>query len=144
MVNNLNVSAYTGQVPTIINNGRNTIQRGPIYDKINVLEILNSGDNNTAIMTKTCRKKIEDLSFDIADVRNLIKDAINDGIYKKSEWCIVAERNDGSASLAACDSYVLKRNELIQDSFNTIPIEYYIKFAIGKTGKLLMLVSCHL
>ena len=48
-----------------------------------------------------------------------------------------------SGPWAACDAYQLWHNEWVQAAYKEMCFEYYIKFAIGKSGKLLLLVSCH-
>ena len=45
---------------------------------------------------------------------------------------------------AACDAYVLVRTEHLPHLRKDMECEYYIKFAIGKTGTVLLLASCHL
>jgi hypothetical protein len=94
-------------------------------------------------LTERCRKDVQTMGFDIDDVKQLVCAALSSGSYLKSEWCIVGQ-TDKAISWAACDSYRLFRNEWVEYAHKEMRYEYYVKFAIGKTGKLLLLVSCHL
>ncbi|ART78922.1 hypothetical protein [Oceanisphaera avium] len=144
MVNNtINVSAYQGQPPTNVQGGRIYIQDGPLYLPRDVLALLDLGDESTKLVTTKCRKDVQVMGFDIADVRQLVDTALNTGKYLKSEWCLVGQ-TDSARSWAACDGYRLLRDEWVEHAHKEMRIEYYVKFAIGKTGKLLLLVSCHL
>jgi hypothetical protein len=55
-----------------------------------------------------------------------------------------AKRQEASGPWAACDAYELKRRERCPVARKELEYTYYIKFAIGMTGKILLLVSCHL
>ena len=59
--------------------------------------------------------------------------------YRDSEWC-----TNGRNALAACDSYVLHRVEWVATAGKEMGVEYFLKFAVGKAGQLVLLVSCHL
>ena len=45
--------------------------------------------------------------------------------------------------MAACDAYSICRLEVIPATGKAIPVEYFLKFSIGKAGNLVLLVSCH-
>lgn len=45
--------------------------------------------------------------------------------------------------MAACDAYSIRRMEVIPATGKTMPVGYFLKFAIGKTGNLVLMVSCH-
>ncbi len=139
MVNNSsNISAYEGKAPTS-NDKNRIISEVPLYNTARILEILKEGDENTIPWTRRCIQDIECLSLDKSDVRTLIKDAITNGTYKNSQWCT----QKPAGPWAACDAYQLFRSEWVQYAKKNMRIEYYVKFAIGKTGKILLLVSCH-
>ena len=59
--------------------------------------------------------------------------------YRDSEWC-----TNGRNALAACDAYALRRVEWVAAAGKEMGVEYFVKFAVGKTGQLVLLVSCHL
>lgn len=139
MVNNvLNVSAYEGEPPSETSESRIYIE-GPLYSVANVLEILDLGDVQTHLWTRRCIQDVENLVLDIPEVQVLLKQAITQGEYLNSEWCV--QRPTGP--WAACDGYRLFRNEWVEYAHREMRFEYYVKFAIGKTGKILLLVSCH-
>lgn len=141
MVNNaINLSAYEGQPPTEVGKERVHIRNGPLYDKADVLLLLGKGDDSTTLWTRNCVQDVQALAFDIADVRELLKQALTTGHYINSEWCV----QKITGPWAACDSYRLSRQEWNDAAYKYLPCEYYVKFAIAKTGKLLLLVSCHL
>ena len=139
MVNNTyNVSSYEGQPPSDTGGSRIYIE-GPLYPIDSVLEILDSGDDQTYLWTNKCIRDVGRLSLDMSEVTLLIKQAVTQGRYQKSEWCV----QKPTGPWAACDGYQLYRNEWIDYAHKEMSIEYYIKFAIGKTGKILLLISCH-
>ena len=45
--------------------------------------------------------------------------------------------------MAACDAYSIRRLEVIPATSKAMPVGYFLKFAIGKTGCLVLMVSCH-
>lgn len=141
MVNNvINVSAYQGKPPSAEGDERVYISGGPLYLVKDVEALLDAGENHTIFWTRQCKNDIQQLAYDISDVQQLIKQAITQGQYLNSEWCV----QKPTGPWAACDSYRLFRDEWVEYAYKEIRYEYYIKFAIGKTGKLLLLVSCHL
>lgn len=145
MVNNtINLSAYTDdQPPCKAGSDRIYIADGPLYSSELVRALLSTAGDNTKLLTERCRKDVQKMGFDIDDVKQLVCAALSSGSYLKSEWCIVGQ-TDKAISWAACDSYRLFRNEWVEYAHKEMRYEYYVKFAIGKTGKLLLLVSCHL
>ncbi len=140
MVNNTtNVSVYSGQPPSEAGSKRIHIEDEPLYAVTDVLALLDAGDEQTVLWTRKCIADVQQLAYEISDVRALLKQALTGGQYLKSEWCV----QKPTGPWAACDSYRLQRIEWIEHAHKEMHIEYYVKFAIGKTGKLLLLVSCH-
>lgn len=141
MVNNvINVSAYTGQPPDQAGDERIYIDNGPLYPVDDVRQLLDAGDDKTTLWTRKCIQDVTGLGYEIADVRQLLQQAITEGHYLNSEWCV--QRPTGP--WAACDGYRLQRNEWVAAARKEMRFEYYVKFAIGKTGQILLLVSCHM
>lgn len=139
MVNNQrNVSAFIQDPPTGTTNGRININ-GPLYKIEDVLKILESKGNTTIPWTRKCTQDIQNLALDTDDIRDLLKQAITQGRYLNSEWSV----QKPTGPWAACDSYRLQREEWADYAHKYISCNYYVKFAIGKTGKILLLVSCH-
>lgn len=141
MVNNvINVSAYEASPPSGVVDGRINIVGGPLYPAEGVIALLEAGENSAILWTRQCIHDVQQLAFDIEDVRLLIKQAVTQGRYLNSEWCV----QKPVGPWAACDAYRLFRDEWVENARKEMRHEYYIKFAIAKTGKLLLIVSCHL
>lgn len=142
MVNNSNnISAYQGMPPSSAGDRRNPISGGPLYQPEEVLALLDKGDDQTVLWTRKCKNDVQVvLAYEMAEVRSLVREAITQGRYINSEWCV----QKPTGPWAACDSYKIERSEWVEHAHKDMRIEYYVKFAIGKTGKILLLVSCHL
>lgn len=139
MVNNIiNVSSYEEHPPEKSGEKRIYIE-GPLYSVDDVMKILKQGDLHMIPWTKDCKNDLQKHTLDISDARQLVHEAITSGQYLNSQWCV----QKPTGPWAACDGYRLFRDEWIEYAHKYMRIEYYIKFAIGKTGKLLLLVSCH-
>lgn len=141
MVNNVIVSRYTGTLPLSRKKADLKIPGGPIYNTQEVLSLLDT--NGRSALRPWTRKCIDDLqkySLDTDDVEGLLRAALRTGKFLGSEWCEQQPRGPW----AACDAYRTFRREWIKAADKEMDVEYYIKFAIGKTGQLLLLVSCHL
>ncbi|MFT5758590.1 MAG: hypothetical protein ACI9LM_003336 [Alteromonadaceae bacterium] len=143
MVNNrVNVSAYSGLPPIEVSSDTIYIEDGPLYDVEKVLQLLTEGDEKTIPWTRKCKTDLQKWSLDKEDARQIVKDAISqqEGTYLNSQWCV----QNPTGPWAGCDSYKLVRDEWVEYAHKYMRFEYYVKFAIGKTGKILLLVSCHL
>ncbi|MYA66563.1 MAG: hypothetical protein F4X09_04575 [Gammaproteobacteria bacterium] len=66
--------------------------------------------------------------------------AVSNGQFRGAEWCV--QRDEGP--WAACDAYTVIRQEWIAKAQKEMPFEYYVKFAIARTGSKVLLASCHL
>ncbi len=141
MVNNaVNVSAYEGPPPSEVGNGKVYISGGPLYPVNDVLALLDAGESFAILWTRQCKSDVQQLAYEIGDVQRLVKQAVTQGQYRNSEWCV----QKPTGPWAACDGYRLFQDEWAEYAHKEMRYEYYVKFAIGKTGKLLLLVSCHL
>ena len=139
MVNNVNVSRYHGQVPAG-NNADLVISNSPLYTPEEVLALLNQyGEDAVKPWTRDCVSDVQKMSFDNGDLVELIQQALQSGRFINSQWCV----QKPGGPWAACDSYHLRRPEWIAAAHKNMQCEYYIKYAIGKTGQLLLLASCH-
>lgn len=58
--------------------------------------------------------------------------------YKDSEWC-----ENGKGAIAACDTYTVNAVETVPATGRSVRMEYFLKFAVSKTGALVLIVSCH-
>lgn len=117
--------------------GRVKIANGPLYDLARVQKLAAAGQLNT--WTDRCDKTVYELfAGDLAAVADLLG-KLRPANYRNSEWC-----TNGRNHWAACDAYALHRVEWMASAGKEMTIEYFVKFAVGKTGQLLLLVSCHL
>lgn len=114
-------------------------KNGPLYDKDRVLRLLTE-EENIIVWTRKCGSDLQSLGIDLEDVAELIRTGLEKGIFLGSQWC--EQKRNGP--WAACDAYRIFRLEWSEVAHKEISVEYYIKFAINKTGKLLLVVSCHL
>ncbi|MBL8399538.1 MAG: hypothetical protein JNL00_00575 [Candidatus Accumulibacter sp.] len=89
------------------------------------------------LWTGKCRRDVANLTLDAADVGALLQE-LTERDYRDSEWC-----DNGKGAWAACDAYNLRRNEYVETAGKTFRMEYFLKFALSKTGKLVLMVSCH-
>ncbi len=139
MVNKrMNVSAYPCDPPADAQTNRR-IPEGPLYRKEDVLAVLRQGDRALITWTRKCSNDLQRLGFDIGDASTLIGEALSTGRYRNSEWC----QQHPSGPWAACDAYQVTRMEWVHAAHKDMKFDYYVKFGIGKTGKILLIVSCH-
>ena len=115
------------------------ISGGPLYPAPEVMALLDQGERVLKVWTRKCTQDLQALAFDDDAALRLVRDALTTGRFRCTEWCT----NNGHA-WAACDAYTLRRSEWVQGLGREDVCNYYVKFAIGKTGMLLLLVSCHL
>ena len=132
MVNFIVVSEYSGG-PTP--GDRVKIGGGPLYP-LERVQALASKPGGLLLWTRKCVRDVANLTWDADDVASVIS-ALTPGDYKDSEWC------DNGRAWAACDAYTIRRREWVETARKELTIEYFLKFAIGKTGPLVLMVSCH-
>lgn len=136
MVSSIILSRYQeGLDPNFI--GRQKIAGGPLYLKADVLPLLNA--ESIIAWTKGCREDLQKWSLDGDELAELIKLAVNKGRYIDSEWC--QEKPNGA--WAACDAYTVIEEQWNEYTKQYQDTEFYLKFAIGKSGKVILTISCH-
>lgn len=139
MVNNRIVSRFTGRLPASAADDRR-IEGGPIYPVAEVLELLSQqAEQSLVLWTRKCKNDLQNYGLDLDDARDLLRSGVQRGRFLGAEWCVQAP----NGPWAACDAYSVIRREWVDAAHKEMDFEYYIKFAIGKTGSLLLLVSCH-
>jgi hypothetical protein len=140
MVSNLNLSLYSGSPPQN-SDGDLKISDGPLYDKESVMKILHElGADSINVVTRRANSHIRKYDLDIDDgVLKLLKLALKSGDYLNSQWCEHGKGNTWSA----CDAYSVMESKWNEYMYDYLETKWYIKFAIGKTGKLILIVSCH-
>jgi len=135
MVTFVVVSEYIQEPPTEF--GRVKIAGGPLYDLARV-QALAMDEDKLLAWTKKCRNDVDKyFAGDYAEVVELIQ-RVSSRNYINSEWC-----ENGSGRIAACDAYSVKRAEDVPATGKREIFEYFLKFAIGKTGNLVLVISCH-
>ncbi len=140
MVTTRIVSRFSGPPSPDAALGRK-ISGGPLYEADEVLQLLaKAGGAAVQAWSRDCIRDVQKLELDGDDLAGLIGEAVRCGRFLGAEWCV--QKPDGP--WAACDAYSLRRSEWIEAAGKQMVAEYYIKFAIGKTGLLLLLASCHL
>lgn len=132
------LSQYSTSPPTELGGGRIKIDGGPLYDLATVKQLVEDPDCIN-LFTRTCIGEVRKLfDSDTEQVAALIQ-ALDQQDYIDSEWC-----ENGKTGVAACDAYRIRRAEVVAATGKPMTTEYFLKFAIGKTGQLVLLVSCHL
>lgn len=139
MVRVRNVGQHDG-VPPAEGGNRAIETRQRLYG-LDAIELLlgSSGENRIRPVTRKAREELEKLGWDHSDLFEVIGQVLALGEYIGSEWCAL---ND-TGSWAACDAYRYRRVERVPAGMEML-CEYYFKWAIGRQGDLLLLVSCHL
>jgi len=133
----LNVSAYDGMPPS-----DDTVEDRLIQGDIPLYlpeEIVEAAQTKTIPWTKKSISNIKSLELELEEVVNLVVKAVTTGRYLKSVWCT----NHTKGSWAACDSYVVSDKYWNANAQKELDCEYYLKFALGKSGSLVLVVSCH-
>ena len=137
MVRRINVSRYNGTPPQIEGRSRK-IAEGPLYPPDEVLALLAKGEG-TLKPWPGCTKEMQKWSLEPQDALELITLALRQGKFLGSEWC----EEKPSGPWAACDAYRVYRSEWIEKARKDMSFEYYVKFAIAKTGILVLIIQCH-
>jgi hypothetical protein len=142
MVSFVLLSRYT--LSPLTEPGRVKIEGGPLY-KLNEVQEL-AGRMQVHLWTRKCIQDVrnlyegvrDDYDSELAMAADLLLRLDLAGRYIDSEWC-----DNGKGGLAACDAYEVRRDDLIPATGRRQATRYFVKFAIGKTGQLLLMVSCH-
>jgi len=137
MVNDRVVSRFTGK-PTRADGG--IIQKQPLYPVDEVLALLEQrGTQAFTLWTRECQKDVQNLELDHEGIMALLKAALREGRFLNAQWC----RQKPGGPWAACDAYSITRSEWIEAACKSFDVHYYVKFALNRSGALLLLVSCH-
>ena len=137
MINkSVNISAFDGAVPEGDSPERRYPQ-GPVYPIESVVTLA----EKTALeyWTRGAALDAQKWRLDHQDTAQLIIQALKTGQFLVSEWC--QQRPQGP--WAMCDAYKVTRYEWIENAGKHMPVSYYLKFAISKTGQLLLMASNH-
>lgn len=123
------------------NESNRKIAGEPLYRPEEVLELLADAASHPVVAwTRMCIENTQGLGFSQKDFCALLRLAVSSGRFRGAEWCI----QSGDGPWAACDAYSVVRREWIANAHKEMAIEYYVKFAIAKSGTKILLASCHL
>lgn len=111
------------------------IAGGPLYQDTNA--IISSA--SVKAITQQCRKDVASLGKDEESLKESIKRAVTQGRFRGSEWCQINSNN----VWAACDAYSFTEKTWVEAAHKEMDCEFYIKFCIGLTGALVLIVSFH-
>lgn len=116
--------------------GRKKIPGGPLYD-LGRIQHLCVDTKKLILWTRKCASDVQGLALEVTGVAALIAE-LGPDCYIDSEWC------QSRKAWAACDAYRLARWEEVEHAGKRMKMEYFLKFAIGRTGQVLLVASCHL
>ena len=138
MVSYVNVSSRS-EVPlpqNWVTRANRLVGGGPLYSVVEVTALLEQGVLAARLFTDDCRIDVAFEGWALSDVVQLLKDAIQYGTYKNSQWC--RQGDDGfTVPCAPCDAYVVSRHSAKRMK------SYYVKFAISRSNTLMLVFSCH-
>ena len=138
MINNrTNVSRYDGSPPADASDQSRKIAGGPLYPKREVLALLSPTAVN--FWSRGAVADQQKWKINAQDARDLVQAALHTGRYLGAEWCV--QKADGP--WAACDAYVVSRLEWNPHAHKDLTVTYYLKYAISKTGQVLLMASSH-
>ena len=135
MVKPFIVSEYSSNPPT--ETGRVKIAEGPLYD-LRRVQALIQGENQLQAWTEKCRKDVRKWFEDDWQRMTVLIGSLKNADYIDSEWC-----ENGKGAIAACDAYRCYLIEVAPATGQPLRMEYFVKFAVSKTGTLVLMVSCH-
>lgn len=131
------LSKYGESPPADGSSDRKIVTSTPINPIDEVIEALDQ--NPPKPMTKRGVANLQQMRFDLDDLKELVRDAVSYGRYRDSEWCEFSE----TSPWFACDSYEIKRREYIENAHKYLEVCYFVKFCIHKSGSLICTFSCH-
>ncbi|NWF45277.1 hypothetical protein F3K02_08425 [Hydrogenophaga sp. D2P1] len=131
------LSEYSNNPPAVLGTGRIKIARGPLYE-LAAVQALVQDEEKLKAWTDKCRNDLRKwFDDDLQRVADLIG-SLKKSDYIDSEWC-----ENGKGAVAACDAYSIRRFERAPATGQALQMDYFLKFAVSKTGTLVLMVSCH-
>lgn len=139
--NNINLSIYNrGQPPGL---GRSRYIDGPIYGKTDAKNLALA--HQQELSTVESRNHAQDMGLSASQISDLLVLAIDSGFYHTSEWCIQSVvKAKNKAFWVATDVYLVTRVETDHKTGNEVVRDYYLKFGISRSGKMILFISNHL
>lgn len=114
------------------------ISGGPLYPQPEVLELLTKAAEVRPV-TKVCIDDVQILKLSCDKLNLLLRTAITNGRYLNGQWCETGK----PGVWAACDAYKLVWHASNDADDDEPGLPLYVKFCIGKTGVIMLLISCH-
>ena len=116
------------------------ISGGPLYKAGDVLKLLDSEVPAIETWTQKCQWDLRKWKLKKENASELVKIAVEslDQFYD-SEWCL----QEAGGPWTACDAYTVKCRKWRPNARIKPDMEFYVKFAIARTSRKLLLVSCH-
>lgn len=127
---------YWPEQPTVapVTDAQRALGHTPIY-KLAALQESIKSPRDLVLATRKCREDVAaELLWTVTDVHRELLGLVS-GEYVNSAWC-----QTGSKWWCPCDAYVVKQCETGNEGQYK---DVYLKFGLGPTGKLLLVVSCH-
>jgi hypothetical protein len=116
-----------------------TVTGGALYTRQDVDRLVSGGVLKARLFTEDSGVDAAKEGWALRDVLDLLKTAVEHGTYKNSKWCRQGKSPGGNVvPCAPCDGY-----SVIYHHREKGKIKCYVKFAISKTGTLLLIFSCH-
>ena len=139
MINNqTNGSLFRGGYPPVAEAGEGRkIAGGPLYSAVTVRDLAER--TKVTLWSRGAAKDAQKWSLDIDRVGELICKALSQGCFLGSEWCV----QQPNGPWAACDAYSVTVQEWTEATHSLMKVTYYLKFALGKTGQILLSASNH-
>lgn len=141
MVSLFVVSEYSQSPPEELSEDRMKVT-GPLYDLDLVKALVGEDGQGLKLWTRKCGQDVNKWFDEDFEVLADMFASLQAHHYLHSEWCTNGREVNGKQAVAACDAYRCRRAETLATG-KQVQMEYYLKFAISKTGSLLLLVSCH-
>lgn len=136
--NRTNVSSFPGEPPTtIVGRTDRLIEGGPLYDQGKVAALCEAGSLH--LWSGGAVRDAPKRELDISDICELVRRAVSGGRYLRSEWC----QQSSGGPWAACDAYVVDAVEWCEAVQKEFQVGWYLKFAVGRTGTMLLSISNH-
>lgn len=131
----VNISAFEGSPPS--GGADRKYPQGPVYEIEDVERLAAQG--SLQFWTRGAARDAQKWKLDTKDCAKLMQLALHSGRFTGSEWC----QQQPQGPWAMCDAYSVSRPEWIEHAGKHLNVSYYLKFAISKTGQLLLMASNH-
>ena len=138
MVNNNKNKPPVGDNPS--NEERKIPCAGALFDLSKVKEL--SAEGMLRTVTEKCDMHLAEMGLSLyGDVAEMIVRLV-EGDYYESQWCKSSSTKAKGVWLK-CDVYKTTKSIYNKHTCKDDHYDYYLKFSMGPTGKVILIVSCH-